>query len=301
VSKISKALESKDTNQPVIAPPKAAVPEWIISNGNLNQEQLAALKGKRIMIGTPCYGGNCTGTFANSIIQLSIMLDRFGVTTQRQFLFNESLVQRARNAITAEYMRSGYDYLFFIDADIGFDSAQAIEMILCAIMGKHDVIGASYPLKRIEWPKVRQAILNGVPDQYLSHCAGVHVAHAKKSGATAAAANLPVEVKYLGTGFMLMSRNAFSAIEPVSAKYKNNHMPSIPMGSDMVAYWDCVVHPVDGTYLSEDYLFCKRATDVGLPVMMCPWVFLTHFGNIPFEGCVACSDGNYIHAILPKK
>jgi len=37
-------------------------------------------------------------------------------------------------------------------------------------------------------------------------------------------------------------------------------------------------------YLSEDYMFCQWARNIGLKVWLCPWMELTHVGSMIFGG-----------------
>ena len=37
-------------------------------------------------------------------------------------------------------------------------------------------------------------------------------------------------------------------------------------------------------YLSEDYMFCQWARNIGLKVWLCPWMELQHMGSFVFGG-----------------
>jgi hypothetical protein len=88
------------------------------------------LRKYSIFIGAPMYGGNCAGLFAKSVTDLGMMCARYGIEIRFYYLFNESLVQRARNYVVDEFMRSGCTHLMFIDADIGF-KAKDVTFITC--------------------------------------------------------------------------------------------------------------------------------------------------------------------------
>ena len=65
-------------------------------------------------------------------------------------LYNESLINRARNTLTELFLRSDADYLLFIDGDEGFNADGVIDMIDTGL----DVIGAAVPMKAINWANV---------------------------------------------------------------------------------------------------------------------------------------------------
>lgn len=243
------------------------------------------------------YAGQCYGTYTNSLVHLVSNLNRLGVTTDLHFIYNESLVQRARNAVAAAFMKSDASYLLFIDSDIGFNPNQTIELVLTSIMRDLPLIGASYPMKALHWPGIRNAINKGVTDPSLMHYAGFHVARIGDKGVTSPYYQ-PFEVAYLGTGFMLIHRKVFTAIEQKfpNAWYKNNHVKGIEPGERIWSYFDCEKDEI-GTYLSEDYLFCKRSAESGFPPYMCGWIYLQHTGTFVYEGCFSCSNGSYVHDI----
>jgi hypothetical protein len=65
---------------------------------------VAELKKKKLFLAVPMYGGNCSGMFARSIADLSAMCVHYGVALQMYFLFNESLIPRARNYCCDEFV-----------------------------------------------------------------------------------------------------------------------------------------------------------------------------------------------------
>jgi len=51
-----------------------------------------------------------------------------------------------------------------------------------------------------------------------------------------------------------------------------------------MAFFDTVICPDSNRYLSEDYMFCQWARNIGIKVWMCPWMRLTHMGSYMFGG-----------------
>ena len=64
-----------------------------------------------------------------------------------EFLFNESLITRARNLLTHNFLNSQASHLFFIDSDIKFSANDVLSMI----SADKDVICGVYPKKEINW------------------------------------------------------------------------------------------------------------------------------------------------------
>lgn len=272
-------------------------PWQIAPNMQLTEEQAKTLSGMSVYTAVPMYGGMCLGQFTGSITDLYVNFANLGMNAKRQFLYNESLVQRARNSLVHCFLKSDCEYLFFIDADIAFNAQQALEMLLAARLGNHKLIGASYPLKMINWHGVREAVRQGVPDEGLWHCSGQHVVRLKEGQTVIKDWFAPVPAKYLATGFLLIHRSVFDAMRTEKLAYRlNQRMPGCVMGETAHAYFDCLIDET-GEYLSEDYLFSKRCTELGIESMLCPWIYLTHTGTISFEGCLTCSSGSFSHQI----
>lgn len=180
------------------------------------------LKGKKLFVATPMYGGMCSGMFARSIADVSALSTNFKIALQLFFLFNESLITRARNYIADEFMRSGAEHLMFIDSDIGFDARDVIALMALQFQNKEfDIIGGAYPKKCISWEKVVQAVNSGKGDknpQDLEKYVGDFVFN-PKGGTQRIPINTPVEVMEIGTGFMMISRSAMERFQKAYPEY----------------------------------------------------------------------------------
>ena len=129
-------------------------------------EVKAEKKEKKInvFVATPMYGGMCTGYFTQSLITLGHALQQNGISMGFSAMFNESLIQRGRNALAHTFMTNKqYTHLMFIDADIKFHPGDIVKMI----KSDKDIICGIYPKKEINWAGVAQAAAEGVPvDQW---------------------------------------------------------------------------------------------------------------------------------------
>ena len=68
-------------------------------------------------IATPMYGGMCHGLYTKSYGYYSSLMNH-GIQSQIYYLFNESLITRARNYCVANFLKSDATHLMFIDSDI---------------------------------------------------------------------------------------------------------------------------------------------------------------------------------------
>ena len=114
------------------------------------------LKKNKVFIATPMYGGMAHGLYIKSSLDLQTTFAKYGIETKFSFLFNESLITRARNYLVDEFLRSGYTHLLFIDSDIHYNPQDVLALLAL----DKDVIGGPYPKKSINWPNVAAAARN---------------------------------------------------------------------------------------------------------------------------------------------
>jgi hypothetical protein len=250
------------------------------------------LRPYSIFVATPMYGGNCTGLFTKSTNDLAAACARYGIELNFYYLFNESLIQRARNYCVDEFLRSKSTHLLFIDSDIGFNVNDVLSLlgIQTKYPEKYDVITAPYPKKSIAWEKVKKAVQRGKADDNpfdLQHYTADYVFN-PVAGIKSFRLDEPVEVAEGGTGFMLIPRSVFDRYKEAypELSYKPDHVRSenFDGSREIMAYFDCAIEPESKRYLSEDYFFCWNARKAGINVHMCPWMELQHVGSYIFRG-----------------
>ena len=256
------------------------------------------LQKRRLFIGTPMYGGQCSGNYTRSTIDLVKMGQRYGVQIGFYYIFNESLITRARNYIVDAFLRTDSTHLMFIDADIGFDARDVIAMAaLASDDSDYDIICGPYPKKTIAWEKIRTAVNKGKADEdamMLEEYVGDYVFN-PVPGTKTISMSEPVEVLEGGTGFMLIRRQVF---EKWNEEYKEQlYLPDhIRSGEfdgsrEIMCYFDALIDPESRRYLSEDYMFCQWSRAVGLKVWLCPWMRLQHIGSYVFGGSLKALAG----------
>ena len=210
--------------------------------------ELAELQKRKLFVATPMYGGQCAGMYTRSIADLSALCAKYQIQLQLYFLFNESLITRARNYCCDEFMRSNATHLMFIDSDIGFEPNDVIALL--ALMKddtEYDVMGGPYPKKCISWEKIKQAVDKGVADtdpNALEKYVGDYVFN-PKSGQSEIPLGQPTEVREIGTGFMMIRRRTFEEYQKAYPYqwYKPDHIRTAAFDGtrEIMAYFDCVI------------------------------------------------------------
>jgi hypothetical protein len=252
------------------------------------QISVAELRQRKLFVATPMYGGQCAGPFTKSCLDLNTLCMKYGVQVQFYFLFNESLVTRARNYLVDEFLRSDATHLMFIDSDIDFEADSVLQLLAL----DKPIIGGPYPKKTIAWEKVFDAAHLGVVAPAdnplkLAEYSADYVFNLVP-GTTEFSIDQPVQVLELGTGFMMAKREVFDqfreAYPELSYKPDHNRTVAFDGSREIHAYFDTVIDPESRRYLSEDYMFCQWARKIGVEIWLCPWMKLKHIGTYIFGG-----------------
>jgi hypothetical protein len=252
---------------------------------------IAELRTRRLMVGTPMFGGMCHGQYTKSCLDLAMVASKYGLDIKFQFLFGESLVQRSRNYLVDEFVRTDYSHFLFIDSDIGFDPNDVLALLAVAEPGSDkEVVCGPYPKKAISWEKIKMAVDKGKADNNpndLERYVGDYVFNVAP-GVKELRIDQPVEVMEAGTGFMMIQRSAFEKFDKAypELRYKPDHVrtDAFDGSRDITAYFDCRIEPESRRYLSEDYFFNHWCRKIGIKTWMCPWMTLTHTGSYTFGG-----------------
>jgi hypothetical protein len=266
------------------------------------------LQQYKIFVGTPMYGGNCAGTYTKSCTDLSLMCAANGIQLGFYFLFNESLIQRARNYVVDEFLRSDSTHLMFIDADIGFNARDVLSLLAVwhTDKEKYNIITGPYPKKTIAWEKVKRAAELGKADDNPFNLEMYSADYVFNPVAKMSSFNLsdPLEIGEGGTGFMLIPRATLEKYRDAypELSYKPDHArtENFDGSREITAFFDCIIDPKSKRYLSEDYFFCRKAREIGMKVWMCPWMQLNHVGTYIFKGNMAAIGSLGLSATADK-
>jgi hypothetical protein len=256
------------------------------------QVKVEDLKKNKLFVATPMYGGMAHGLYLKSCLDLQGIMSRYGVDVKFSFLFNESLITRARNYLVDEFLRSDCTHLLFLDSDIHYNPQDVVALLAL----DKDVIGGPYPKKSINWNNIAHAARNHpeLDPRELETLVGEYVFNVVK-GTSQFSVTEPLEVLEIGTGFMLVKREVFDkmAVEYPNIRYKPDHVGQAHFdGSRYIhAYFDTVIDTKDSItgggserYLSEDYMFCQMWRKMGGTIFLCPWMKTQHIGTYAFSG-----------------
>lgn len=241
------------------------------------QISVEQLRKNKLFIATPMYGGHCLGMYMKACLDLQGMCTQYGMENRFSFIFNESLITRARNYLVDEFLRSGYTHLLFLDADIHFDPKDIIALMAL----DKDIIGAPYPKKSIKWNSVitamkrrqlhqEQVVADNMAISFansqlaendpkkkdfipvppdltpaeLEQTVGDYVFNAV-AGTAQFNIGEPLQVMEIGTGYMLIKREVFLrwAKQYPQYAYKPDHVGQAHFdGSRYIhAYFDCII------------------------------------------------------------
>jgi len=212
----------------------------------------------------PNYGGQVFRDFEVSRAQA----EREGLLHSVTYA-SDSLVSRVRNVLTARFLDGACTHMMFLDSDLVF-TPDHIRFITEELQKGAEVIGGLYPLKQrsLAW------CINEMPDQQ-PNADGV------------------LRVKYVGTGFLAVARSvlyrmaaAYPEIEYHTDSNEGINATNFGALRTLHDFWSVGVYK--RRYLSEDWYFCQRCEDLGIPVFAHTKVKLGHIGLITYpidNGC----------------
>jgi hypothetical protein len=245
------------------------------------------LQKSKLFIATPCYGGALTEPYFKSILRLVFFFDKHNIPLQFGTIANESLVPRARNTLTAFFLRSDCTHLLFIDADIEFK----VEDVVRLIAADKDVTVGAYPKKGINWDLVRRHVLDN-KDSVTSDVSASGSEYAinfnfkNLEERSIEVQDGLVSLKDAGTGFMLIKRAVFDKMTKAYPELQYNNDINVDKDLDQFTYalFDTIIEKSSKRYLSEDYTFCRRWQELGGQVWLDPNISLNHYGTYAFPG-----------------
>lgn len=234
-----------------------------------------------IYLAVPCYGGQLTLHFVQSLLVLKDACREQGVGLHVEMMGGEALITRGRSRLAAQFLaHPEATHLLFVDADIAFQPHNVFRLL---DSGK-DVIAAVCPLKKIDWGKVRKAVEKGVTDLQAASI-GYVVRFLPNPQNSVEVNDGFAQVAYGGTGFLMISRDAmqrlFDAHPELRAKMRDMADNN---AAETVMVFDTMIEPETGQYLSEDYAFCRRWRDLGGEIWADFEARLTHVGHAAYTG-----------------
>lgn len=240
-----------------------------------------------LVVATPCFGGQVTSVYASSIFALQRELrSTSNVNLTVQLRDGDALITRARANLATLFLDDPTaTHLLFIDADIGFTPQQVFRLIESG----GDVVAGVYPIKRINWTKARRAVGENRRDVA---AASLDYVLELDDPDRVAVVNGFARVRYAGTGFLMIRRRVLERMiahpDYAPLQFFREHSHDALAGSPhRFGLFECMIDRATGTYLSEDFAFCKRWTDIGGEIWADLDSRLDHVGPSVFHGDVS--------------
>lgn len=236
-----------------------------------------------LVVATPCFGGQISAVYALSLFKLQAQIRAYrGFNLKVLMKDGDALITRARASLLSQFLDdASATHLLFIDADIGFEPEQVLRLIECGA----EMCAAVYPIKRIDWQRMKNALSGEQPNP----AASLQYAFEVEDPNAVIASSGFIKVRYAGTGFLMIRRVALERMcaHYPQLRYKHDHSIDAATQSDnRFALFECAI-AADGTYLSEDFAFCKRWTDMGGQIWADLNSRLHHIGPMTFCGDLA--------------
>jgi hypothetical protein len=234
------------------------------------------------MVATPGFDGHITGIYSNSLLKLQQAFFQKQIPLTVKNILGDALITRARQNLLAHFMENkDATHLLFIDSDIGFEPSQVFRLLDYGA----DFTAAAYPVKNINWAKLAELAKAGKPN--LASAALDYVVEFDNPQEVRIERGF-AKVRAAGTGFLMIRRQALQRMM--------EHYPDLRYTRDLVihdelrdspwryALFNCLVDKAAGIYLSEDYSFCRRWTEMGGEIWLDLQSSLVHAGTAYFKG-----------------
>jgi hypothetical protein len=229
----------------------------------------------KLFIGSPAYNGMYHAAYLRFMLELQPLLMKNGVEMMFPEQPTDCYIARSRNYLANQFLfETDCTHLMFVDADMGFNAWDVRRMLACAGLPEYAVIGAGYPIRAIDWSKVKRAAVNH-PFMTLEQLAlsgqKWTMRFEQPEGEFEIDPDNPVPVAELPTGCMVIRRDVFQEL----------HGP---------VFFDAK-HDESGEFIGEDVRFCQRWRAIGGKVWLAPWVRSVHVGTYSFPGDLSATDG----------
>jgi hypothetical protein len=221
-----------------------------------------------LVVATPCFGGQVSSIYASSIFQLQrVLRSKTNIDLKVMLRDGDALITRARANLMTMFL----------------DDPAATHFLFA------DVVAGLYPIKRINWDKAKRMMESNRPNVASSALDYVLEINDPEQ---VVVVNGFTRVRYAGTGFLMIRRHVFEKMceHPAYAPlqfFREHSVDALAGSPNRFALFECMIDPATGTYLSEDFAFCKRWTDIGGEIWADLESRLDHVGPSVFRGDVS--------------
>ena len=205
---------------------------------------------KRVLVATPSYDGKVDVWYASALHQTTLLGAQEGIYFHPIFMSYDALIQRSRNDLVALAVEQDFDGILWIDADIEWAPQWAIE----AVKSGKDALGLPCIKKSITEESYN---VKCKPEDLIVNDEGL------------------IKVESIGTGFLYLSKKAFTHLWDTSQPYTHN-------GKDK--RWIFEVKIQDNDIISEDVLMCQKLREGGFEIFIDPKKTCNHMGQLKYGG-----------------
>lgn len=222
---------------------------WILQKDALTGAQQRILQRSRPVIATAAYNDFFYEPYVNSLFRTVRLAQRYGIELEYISLGGGFYIEHARNKIAAVFLgKPDATHLIFVDADIGWEPERLFDLILA----DKDVIGGSYPRKKLPIQQTHQT-MGAIVDK-----------------------EEPTEAEHVPAGFLAIKRNILEKLFSKFPERKCSELNDYP--------FEYFQNPVrNGRRYGEDVNFCREVREMGEKVYLAPWINLIHIGNYRFQ------------------
>jgi hypothetical protein len=231
-----------------------------------------------LFVATPAYGGRVAIEYLHAVVALQAACEQRGIGCHVELLEDDRIIPRARARLAGRFLaHPAATHLLFIDADIGFRPEAAFRLLAA----EKDVAAGVYPVKHLDWARIRAAALAGAADLQAAGLSYVVRFLPTPGNAVEVEAGF-AQIAYAGAGFLLIRREVVRRV----AEAHPELVADLAGEGRTVMVFEPMIEPETGEYLSEDYAFCRRWRDLGGEVWADIENPLTHVGHATYSGAV---------------
>lgn len=203
----------------------------------------------KIYVAIPVYDAKIPVQLVQALLHEQLVAIGSGDEILFNFLSGNAGITQGRNQLATEFMDSGFDRLFFLDADITWPVGALVQLCHNSV----DLVGGCYRFKNdFEWYPIRF-----LPGERWTNTEGL------------------MEVETMPTGFLAISRKVFQSFLDNKPGIKN----TVQGGHKAHCFFQMPF--VDGHLFGEDFYFCREWRSLGGKVYLNPEIELTHWGFAP--------------------
>jgi hypothetical protein len=226
----------------------------------MQNEQGFSLAGRSLFIALPAYDHKVSLKLATSLARFCQLAPQHGVTVVIGSVCGCSVVSRVRNLLADDFLSSDCSDLLFIDSDINFEAEDVFRLMAWTSDPKKGIVAGV--------PRVRDAKAT-----YIATLDEDEKGHLTMNGMGL------VKAKQLATAFMMVRRDVFTTLVEKHPEWKYfDQRAKRPIN----ALFDFQL--MDDGYIGEDFLFCRRAAEVGFEIWADPTIKLGHMGVQEYLG-----------------